>query len=66
MRGKGGDAGWMPPLSIQDILSDRRLKKFMDFNKMIEQVGGGGAGGGGGWTCRTLMRSSCAERNEMV
>lgn len=41
MRGKG-DGGWEPPRSIQDTLSDRRLEKFMDFDKMIEQDGGGG------------------------
>jgi len=40
MRGKAG-TNWQPPQTIQDTLSDRRLEKFMDFDKMIEQDGGG-------------------------
>lgn len=39
MRGKEGS--WQPPQSIQDTLSDRRLEKFMDFEKMVEQDGSG-------------------------
>jgi len=40
MRGKAGTS-WQPPRSIDDTLGDRRLEKFMDFDKMIEQDGGG-------------------------
>ena len=40
MRGKAGTS-WTPPRSIDDTLRDRRLEKFMDFDKMIEQDGGG-------------------------
>lgn len=37
MRGQG--EAWQPPRSIQDTLSDRRLEKFMDFDRMVEQDG---------------------------
>eukprot|EP00584_Thalassiosira_punctigera_P009026 CAMPEP_0172529792 /NCGR_PEP_ID=MMETSP1067-20121228/3779_1 /TAXON_ID=265564 ORGANISM="Thalassiosira punctigera, Strain Tpunct2005C2" /NCGR_SAMPLE_ID=MMETSP1067 /ASSEMBLY_ACC=CAM_ASM_000444 /LENGTH=298 /DNA_ID=CAMNT_0013313915 /DNA_START=136 /DNA_END=1032 /DNA_ORIENTATION=+ len=42
MRGKAGGDSWVPPRSIQDTLADRRLEKFMDFDKMVERDGGGG------------------------
>ena len=36
MRGKAGGDKWEPPRSIQDTLSDRRLEKFMDFDRVCE------------------------------
>jgi len=41
MRGKAGGDSWQPPRSIQETITDRRLEKFMDFDKMIEQDGSG-------------------------